>query len=65
MSRTQQRRGQYRVCGHSSVQRTVVVVGAGAGEGGAGFVPGLAVGVVRRRKAQGARTLQFVLQTPT
>lgn len=48
----------------SSVEGTVVVVGAGAGEGGTGFIPGKGAGVVRRGKAEGAGALQLVLQTP-
>ena len=47
----------------SSVEGTVVVVvGAGAGERGAGFVPGKGPGVVRCGKAEGAGALQPVLQ---
>lgn len=48
----------------SSVEGTVVVVGAGAGEGGTGFVPGKGARVVSCGKAEGAGALQLVLQTP-
>lgn len=48
----------------SSVEGTVVVVGAGAGEGGTGFIPGKGARVVSCGKAERARALQFVLQTP-
>lgn len=48
----------------SSVEGAVVVVGAGAGEGGAGFVPGERPRVVVRGEAEGAGALQLVLQTP-
>lgn len=47
-----------------SVKGTVIVVGARAGEGGAGFIPGQSTRVVRCGEAEGAGTLQFVLQTP-
>lgn len=47
-----------------SVQDAVVVVGAGAGEGGAVFIPGQRAGVVGRGKAEGAGALQPVLQAP-
>lgn len=47
----------------SSVQGAVIV-GAGAGEGGTGFIPGKGAGVVSCGKAEGAGTLQLVLQTP-
>lgn len=43
---------------------TVVVVGAGAGEGGAGFVPGQSAGLVRCGEAERAGALQPVLQAP-
>lgn len=46
-----------------SVQGTVVVE-TGAGEGGTGFIPGQGTGVVCCGKAEGAGTLQLVLQTP-
>lgn len=48
----------------SSVEGTVVVVGAGAGEGGTRFIPGKGAGVVGCGKAEGAGTLQPVFQTP-
>lgn len=48
----------------SSVEDAVVVVGAGAGEGGTGFIPRQGAGVVGCGKAEGAGTLQFVLQAP-
>lgn len=47
----------------SSVQGTVVVVGAGAGERGTGLIPGKGTGVIRRGEAEGAGALQPVLQT--
>lgn len=48
----------------SSVEAAVIVVGAGAREGGTGFIPWKGPRVVSCGKAQGAGTLQFVLQTP-
>lgn len=48
----------------SSVEGTVVVVGAGAGEGGARFIPGEGARVVGCGKAEGTGALQLVLQTP-
>lgn len=48
----------------SSVEGAVVVVGAGAGEGGTRFVPGMGPGVVRRGQAEGAGALQLGLQAP-
>lgn len=48
----------------SSVEGTVVVVRAGAGEAGTGFIPGKGAGVVGCGKAKGAGALQLVLQTP-
>lgn len=48
----------------SSVEGAVVVVGAGAGEGGSGFVPGESPRVISCGEAEGAGTLQLVLQAP-
>lgn len=48
----------------SLVEGTVVVVGAGAGEGGTRFIPGQGARVVGCGKAEGAGALQFVLQAP-
>lgn len=47
-----------------SVEGALIVVGAGAGEGGAGFVPWQRASGVGRREAQRAGTFQFVLQPP-
>lgn len=47
-----------------SVEAAVDVVGAGAGEGGNGFVPGQSATLVHCGQAQGAGTLIPVLQTP-
>lgn len=45
----------------SSVEATVIVVGAGAGEGGTRFIPGQSAGLVCCGKAEGAGTLHLVL----
>lgn len=45
----------------SSVEATVIVVGAGAGEGGTRFIPGQSAGLVYCGKAEGAGTLHLVL----
>lgn len=48
----------------SSVEGAIVVVGARAGEGRTGLVPRKGSRVVVCGEAEGARTLQLVLETP-